>query len=290
MSLDYQTIMNYQFPDIRRTYTKDESILYALGLGLGSDPMDEDQLKFVYEKNLQALPTMPVILGFDTIPLNQVPELSSINFTMLVHGEEYLTIHSPLPAEGTTLCRTKILDILDKGADKGAIIYRQKEIVNEADDTPLATLIDNIFLRGNGGFGGEPGPVPAPPVHKLPESEPDATLDLPTLPQAAMIYRLSGDYNPLHVDPEFAAAARFDRPILHGLCTFGMAGQAVIKQFCGYDPTGLKALQVRFSAPVFPGETVRFEMWRDGSVISIRAVSVERDVVVLNNGRAEIVE
>ncbi len=288
MSLDYQTIMNYQFPDIRRTYTKDDTILYALGLGLGSDPMDEDQLLFVYEKNLQALPTMPVILGFDTVPLNEVPELSSINFTMLVHGEEYLTAHNPLPAEGSTLCRTKILNILDKGADKGAIIYRQKEIVNEADDTLLATLIDNIFLRGNGGFGGEPGPVPVPPVHKLPKTEPDETWELPTLPQTAMIYRLSGDYNPLHIDPEFATEAKFDRPILHGLCTFGMAGQAVIKQFCGYDPTKLKALQVRFSAPFFPGETIRFEMWRGGSEISLRAKSVERDVMVLNNGRAEI--
>ncbi len=288
MSLDYDTIMNYQFPDIRRDYTKKETMLYALGLGLGNDPMDEDQLKFVYEKNLQAMPTMPVILGFDDVPLSAIPELSSINFTMLVHGEEYLTVHNPLPVEGTTLCKTKILDILDKGADKGAIVYREKEIIDANTDTPLATMIDNIFLRGNGGFGGEPGPAPVPPVHKLPESEPEVIWDQPTLPQAAMIYRLSGDYNPLHVDPEFAAAAKWERPILHGLCNFGIAGQAVIKEYCGYDPTKLKALQLRFSAPFFPGETLRTEMWCEDNVVSFRALAVERDVVVLNNGRAEI--
>ncbi|MAF49600.1 MAG: MaoC/PaaZ C-terminal domain-containing protein [Rhodospirillales bacterium] len=288
MTLDYDAIMNYAFPDFRRDYSKKDTMLYALGLGLGSDPMDEDQLKFVYEKNLQAMPTMPVILGFDEVPLSGVPELRSIDFTMLVHGEEYLTIHNPLPVEGTTLCRTRILDILDKGADKGAIVYREKEILNAADDTILATTLDSIFLRGNGGFGGEPGPAPAPPVHKPPDTEPEVTWDRPTLPQAALIYRLSGDYNPLHAEPAFAAAAKWERPILHGLCSFGIAGQAVIKHFCDYDPGGLKALQVRFSAPFFPGETLRTEMWRDGDVVSFRARAVERDVVVINNGRADI--
>jgi acyl dehydratase len=288
MTLDYDAIMNYQFPDFRRDYGKKDTMLYALGLGLGSDPMDEDQLKFVYEKNLQAMPTMPVVLGFDEVPLSGVPELSSIDFTMLVHGEEYLTIHNPLPVEGATLCRTRILDILDKGADKGAIVYREKEIVNAADDTPLATTVDSIFLRGNGGFGGEPGPAPTPPVHKPPETEPEVTWDQPTLPQAALIYRLSGDYNPLHAEPAFAAAAKWERPILHGLCSFGIAGQAVIKHFCDYHPGKLKALQVRFSAPFFPGETLRTEMWRDGDVVSFRARAVERDVVVINNGRADI--
>jgi acyl dehydratase len=139
-------------------------------------------------------------------------------------------------------------------------------------------------MRGDGGFGGPAGPTPEP--HRLPEEPPHLSLDLPTLPQAALIYRLSGDYNPLHADPKIAAAAGFARPILHGLCTFGIASRAIVKACCGNDPDKLRKIQVRFSAPVFPGETIRTEIWRDGLTMSFRARAVERDTVVLNNGLA----
>lgn len=288
MGLDYQTIMNYKFPDFETSYDFKDTILYALGLGFGGDPMDEEQLGFVYEQNLQALPTMPVVLGFDKVSIRDIPELTSIDFNKLVHGEQSLVIHNPLPSEGAIRCETSIMDILDKGDGKGAILFREKKIIEAGSDKLFATAVDAIFLRGNGGFGGEPGPAPTPPAHKVPESEPEEICDLPSLPQAALIYRLSGDYNPLHAEPAFAAAAGFDKPILHGLCTFGMAAHAILKTYCGYDAAKFKSQQVRFSAPVFPGETIRTEMWREGNVISYRARVVERDVVVLNNGKVEI--
>jgi acyl dehydratase len=181
---------------------------------------------------------------------------------------------------------TRITQIIDKGADKGALILQERTVTDQATGEALATLTSTTFGRGDGGFGGpsEGGR----PVHQLPEREPDEACDLATLPQAALIYRLSGDYNPLHADPKVARSANFEAPILHGLCTLGVASHAILKTQCGYDPTRFKSLSLRFSAPVYPGETIRTEIWRDGDVVSFRARVVERDVVVLNNGRAEI--
>jgi acyl dehydratase len=150
----------------------------------------------------------------------------------------------------------------------------------------VCSLTSTSFARANGGFGGPSGPTREP--HALPSRKPDMICDLPTLPQAALIYRLSGDYNPLHAEPAFAKRAGFKAPILHGRCTFGIAGHAVLKTCCAYDPARLIAMEGRFSAPVFPGETVRTEMWQDGNVISFRALIVDRDAVVLTGGRAEV--
>jgi acyl dehydratase len=150
----------------------------------------------------------------------------------------------------------------------------------------IATLTQTTFCRGDGGFGGPARETPAP--HALPERAPDLVCDLPTRPEMALIYRLSADPNPLHVDPDVAKAAGFPRPILHGLATFGVAGHALLKSVCGYDPARLRAMAGRFSAPVFPGETIRTEMWRDGGVVSYRSRVVERDAVVINNGSAEV--
>jgi len=150
----------------------------------------------------------------------------------------------------------------------------------------VATVTQTTFCRGDGGFGGPPRETPKP--HPIPERAPDLTCDLATRPEAALLYRLSGDPNPLHVDPETAKKAGFPRPILHGLATFGVAGHALLKTLCGYDPSKLTSMAGRFSAPVFPGETIRTAIWRDGNVISFRAHAVERDVVAINNGRAEV--
>ncbi|MDP6175427.1 MAG: MaoC family dehydratase, partial [Rhodospirillales bacterium] len=207
---------------------------------------------------------------------------------MLVHGEQKLVIHKPLSAEGRVETSTRVIQILDKGADKGAIMYRERKMTCGITGDALATLGESFFLRGSGGFGGQPGPTP--PAHTLPEREPEESLDIATLPQAALIYRLSGDYNPLHAEPAFAARAGFDKPILHGLCSFGVTCRAVLKTYCGGVPERLKSIQVRFSAPVFPGETIRTEMWRDGSEVSFRARVVGRGVLVINNGKAEIAD
>jgi acyl dehydratase len=150
----------------------------------------------------------------------------------------------------------------------------------------IGTVTQTIFCRGDGGFGGPPREAPAP--HPIPARAPDVVCDLGTRPEMALIYRLSGDYNPLHAEPAFAKAAGFPRPILHGLGTFGVSGHALLKTMCGYDPARLASFGCRFSAPVFPGETIRTEMWRDGDVVSFRARVIERDVIAINNGRAEV--
>jgi acyl dehydratase len=212
---------------------------------------------------------------------------TGIDWKRVLHGEQEIVIHKPLPASATVVGRTVIDEIVDKGAGKGALLYSHRDIRDKESGELLASLASTSFLRGDGGFGGPSGPTR--PVHALPERAPDTVLDLATLPQAALIYRLSGDYNPLHADPEVAKAAGFPRPILHGLCTFGVAGHALLRALCGYDPARLRRMAVRFSAPVFPGETVRTEIWREGEGrFGFRCRVVERDIVVLNNGLAEI--
>ncbi len=179
-----------------------------------------------------------------------------------------------------------IEEIVDKGAGKGALLYSRRDVRDKETGDLLASLRSTSFLRGDGGFGGPSGPTR--PVHALPERAPDLVCDIATLPQAALIYRLSGDYNPLHADPEIAAVAGFPRPILHGLCTFGVAGHALLRTLCGYDPARLRRMEARFSAPVFPGETVRTEIWRDGpGRAGFRCRVLVRDAVVINNGLAE---
>lgn len=284
MAIDYDKLKNWDFGEIEQTYTTKDSILYALGLGLGADPMDERQLRFVYEDGMAALPTMSVVLGYPGFWLKD-PE-TGVDWVKVLHGEQGIIVHKPLPAEGTVVGRTRVTEIIDKGEGRGALILSERDVVDKASGDLLATLTSTTFARGDGGFGGPEGPSPKP--HALPERDADEVCDLPTLPQAALIYRLSGDFNPLHADPKVAVAAGFERPILHGLCTLGVAGHALLKTACGYDPARFKSMALRFSAPVYPGETIRTEIWRDDGLISFRSSVVERDVVVLNNGRAEV--
>jgi acyl dehydratase len=284
MPIVYEKLLTLKIPEVEQTYGPKDAMLYALGLGLGHDPMDEAELAFVTEKNLKVLPTFPVVLGY---PGSWTRELDTgIDYVKVVHGEQVVMLHAPLPARGAVIGRSRILDVVDKGAGKGALIYSERVIVDKQSGAPLATLTQTTFARGDGGFGGPQRPTPAP--HTLPERATDYTCDLPTRPETALIYRLSADRNPLHSDPAVAKAAGYPRPILHGLATFGVAGHAVLKTLCGYDPSRLTAIAGRFSSPVYPGETIRTEMWRDGGVVSFRARVVERDVVAINNGRAEI--
>ena len=286
MAINYEKLMAWKFPEVEQTYSKRDVMLYALGLGFGADPMDENQLQYVYEENLKALPTMAVVLGSPGSWM-RAPE-SGINYLKVVHGEQWLTAHKPLPPEATVVGHTRITNVIDKGEGKGAVVYIERKLYNKTNGDPLSTIVSSTFARGDGGFGGPSGPTP--PLHTVPEGTPEKTCDLATLPRQALIYRLSGDYNPLHGDPKVAKAAGFPMPILHGLCTYGTAAHAVIKTCCGYDASRLTGLQVRFSAPVYPGETIRTEMWKSGGVVSFRSRVLERDVVVLSNGRADIRE
>ena len=283
MAIDYQRLKNLAIPEVEQVYTSKDTILYALGLGFGADPVDAHQLKFVYEDGLKALPTMPVVLA----PLARAGVDLGINRTLVVHGEQGLTLHKPVPASGTVVGRTYLEEIIDKGAGKGALLYFRREVANKETGELVASITSTTFARGDGGFGGPTGP--GKPIHELPTRAPDLSCDIATLPQAALIYRLSGDYNPLHADPGFAKAGGFPRPILHGLCTYGVAGHALLRLVCDYDPTRLKRMDVRFSAPVYPGETIRTETWREGAGrFGFRCRIVERDVVAINNGLAEV--
>ena len=284
MPFDPEKLLSLDLPEVEHTYTGKDTILYALGLGCGADPEAPDDLRFVYENGLNALPTMAVVLAYQGNWLSS-PE-STVDYSKVLHGEQSLTLHRPVPSAGTVIGRTRIVDLLDKGKDKGAVLYSERTILDKASGAPIATMGSTTMLRGDGGWGGKSGPQPAP--HRLPETAPETHLDLKTHPNSALIYRLSGDWNPLHADPKAAAAGGFARPILHGLCTFGVAGLALVKACCGGDPARLKSMQVRFSAPVYPGETIRTEMWREADRVSFRARAVERDAVVLNNGLATV--
>ena len=284
MAIVYDKLLALKIPDVERTYTKRDPIFYALSLGFGQDPMNDDELSFVLENDLKVLPTFPVVVaqpGFWARELD-----SGIDWVKVVHGEHNLILHKPLPTAGTVTSHTRVVDAIDKGSGKGALVISERTINDKATGELYATIVQTTFARGDGGFGGPQRPSPAP--HALPDRAPDLTCDLPTRPEMALLYRWNADMNPLHADPAIAKAAGFPRPILHGLATFGVAGHAILKTLCGYDPARFKSIAGRFSSPVFPGETIRTEMWRDGPIVSFRARLVERDVVVLNNGRAEI--
>ena len=285
MVLDPQKILNWPFQPVEQTYTERDTILYALGCGLGIDPLDEAQLRFVFEEpELLALPSMAAVLsppGFWA----RHPD-SGIDWVRILHGEQAMEIHKPLPAAAKVVATAKVTDIVDKGTGRGALLIVQRTVRDVDTGEPLATLRSTTFARGDGGCGGTT--ETAPPPHPVPDRAPDEICDLPTAPNSALIYRLSGDPNPLHASPSVARDAGFDRPILHGLCSWGLAGHAILRTWCDYDPARIRSMALRFSAPVYPGETIRTEMWRDGGTVSFRAMVAERDAVVLNNGRAEI--
>jgi acyl dehydratase len=285
MPIDYEKLINWKIPEVGQQFTRRDTMLYALGVGLGADPCDASELKFVYEQDLQALPTMAIILGYPG-PWHAHPD-TGITRSHVVHGEQSFVIHRPLPVEGEIVGLTRVAGVVDKGKDKGALVMTECTVRDKAGGNTLCTLTSTTFCRADGGFGGPAGPARTP--HPVPATPPDAVCDLPTLPQAALIYRLSGDYNPLHADPAAAQKAGYPRPILHGRCTFSVAGHAILKTCCGYDPARFRSMEGRFSSPVYPGETIRTEIWRNGNIVSFRSTVPARGVTVLNNGRAEII-
>lgn len=287
MPIDRDRLLNWKFEDVEHNYTCRDTMLYALSLGVGSDPVDEDQLRFVFEKDLATLPSMAVVLAYPGLWLQD--SRTGANWQQLLHGEQGIQLERPLPAEATVVGCTKVLDVLDKGERKGAHVLTERVLYDKASGERLARLTSTAILRADGGFGG-PSSGPLSKLRPPPDRKPDVTSDMPVLPQAALLYRLLGDYNPLHADPELARNAGFQRPILHGLCTFGIAGYALVKTVCNSRPERMAGMSVRFSAPAYPGETIRTEIWIEPEMVCFRARAVERDVVVLTNGVAQIAE
>ncbi|MFZ6761964.1 MaoC/PaaZ C-terminal domain-containing protein [Pseudoroseomonas sp. WGS1072] len=279
--IDYEKLLNFPIPEVRQRVTPRDAVFYALSIGLGQDPMDKRQLDYVdAHRALRVMPSMAVVIAHPGFWLAN-PE-TGVDAVKVVHGEQRITLHRPLPVDGEVIGRTRVTGIVDKGEGKGALLYSEKEITDAATGALLAVTGSTTFLRGDGGFGGPAGPVQ--PVHPVPETAPDITLDLATRPEQALYYRLNGDDNPLHADPDIAARAGFPRPILHGLCTLGVVTHALVRELGNYDAAAMKGLALRFSSPVYPGETIRTEIWKSGA---FRARVVERDVVVVNNGKAD---
>jgi acyl dehydratase len=284
MPLDPDRLLSLSIPEIRQSYGWRDSILYALGVGFGLDPTDERQLRFVDERKLQAVPTMANVLAYPGFWMRDLD--TGIDWVRVVHGEQAMRLHRPLPPEGEVVGRTRIVDLVDKGPGRGALVYAEREITNAITGERLATLLQTAFCRGDGGFGGKTT-IPRAP-HRVPHRPTDISVEMPTHPQLALIYRLSGDLNPLHSDPVIARKAGYDRPLLHGLATYGVAGHALLSALCSYQPERVLALEGRFSAPVFPGETITVDIWREEpGRAAFRARVAARDAVVLAHGHFE---
>jgi acyl dehydratase len=277
--MHYPEILAIRPDPVEFAYDDQFTMLYALGLGCG---VDQGDLRFVYEKDLQALPTMAVMMaGASGAFLTE----GGIDYTMIVHGEQRLTIHRPLPPTGRMISDARLLSVIDKGADKGALLNIASD-VRDAGGTHYATATMTLFCRGDGGFGGPTeGELTLAPV---PDRAPDLEVAIPTLPQQAAIYRLTGDRNPLHIDPDMATRVGFKAPILHGLCTYGIAGRAILRACCNNDPARIAGLDARFSSPVYPGETVTTRIWRDGNAVAFECVVAARGVTVIKSGACRL--
>ncbi len=281
MPIDRHSLLGAELPPTESAWDEDRVILYHLGLGAGADPVDPGELAYVYEGTLKVLPTFATIVPFlSMLGVTALPGMD-INPAMILHGEQRVTIHRPLPVRGKITNRGRVVGIHDKG--KGALI--EVEVVSSGDGGPLFTNRAGIFVRGEGGFGGDSPAATWPP---RPERAPDIVAKSATLPQQALIYRLSGDKNPLHADPGFAALAGFERPILHGLSTMGVVCKAVVDAALDGDPTRVGEFAGRFSGVVYPGETITTSIWREPGGLVVSAAVAERQAVVLDPAYARL--
>ncbi|QHE84187.1 MaoC/PaaZ C-terminal domain-containing protein [Hydrogenophaga sp. BPS33] len=279
MPLDYQRLLAHEFPVVEQTYTERDCMLYALSVGFGRDPLAAADLPYVYERDLRVAPTLAVALGFRSIREAQL----GIDYARVVHSEQRLTLHAPLPSAATVLCRTRVAEAVDKGEGRGAILYLERTLHDKATGTHLATSTMAAFCRGDGGFGGPVTQAPAP--HALPERAPDRVVSIALPANIALYYRLSGDYNPLHIDPAVAARAGFQRPILHGLQVYGEVAREALLHDAGGDAARFVGIDCRFTGSLYPGDTIDVSFWQQGDALGFRVTPQGRDGVALDNGR-----
>ena len=281
--LDVEKLRAYAVPQARDDYDPRDVILYALGVGAGlSDEIDETT--FLHERSTQVIPTMAVVLG--SPGFWGMDPACGLDWANVMHGEERVRLFEPLDPSGIVIGETRVVDLADKGAGKPALVRSVKEL-RTPGGTLVAEAVETWIVRGAGGFDGARD-LPGEPLPTVPDRAPDFQVDLPTSANQAAIYRLSGDRNPLHIDPVFALSAGFDRPILHGLSTMGVATRALIHACCHGDARLLREVAVRFTAPVYPGDTIRTQIWQEGTALHFRAEAVERAVRVIDNGLAAI--
>lgn len=282
MPINYDALMSTSVLDEPVEYVEKDTMLYAIGIGFGSDPMDSRELPYVTE--IRALRTVPSLASM-LLPGNLLDDCGW-DRSKVLHSEQRLELYRPLPPAARLLTNNRVVAVYDGGAERGAKILLESEARLARDDTVLFLLSNTLIARGDGDFGGPAEPVTEP--HKMPQREPDLSCDLPTRPDQALLFRLSGDLNPLHADPVFARQAGFSAPILHGRCTYGIACHAILKTICDYDFTLISGFDVRFSAPAYPGDVITTEMWQDRNVITFRCRVKERDVTVIDNGKCTL--
>jgi acyl dehydratase len=271
--IDVHRLLALVIPARRHSYTERDSILYALGVGFGSDPMDRDELRFVYEEGLKAVPTQATTIAWDR---SWVPA-SGIDWAKVVHGEQLIIMGQALRPSGDIISTARVLEVLDKGT--GALVRVETRLQDALTQAWLCTATTSFFVRGAAGVGAAVRKTrrhPSPP-----DSLPDATHEVQTFGHQALLYRLSGDRNPHHASPVAAQAGGFARPVLHGLCTYGLACRSVLRAFCNFEPARIASFGARFSAPVFPGDTLRFDMWKDGNDVTLRGHCPQRGSMVI---------
>ena len=282
MSARYDELMALKSLGQNYAYADRDVMLYAYGIGMGADPMDEKELAFVNEAYFTARPVKVVPTFASVAAWGAGPGEMNLNRLLVVDGERDITFHRPMPVAAKITADSSVLGVFDKGKDKGLVV-RHKTVLKDETGTELATLVASRFARGDGGIGGPSEGQPE--AHAMPSRAPDKTVEITTRPDQALVYRLCGDRNPLHSDPEFAKRGGFPKPILHGMCTYGITCRGVLQTFADYDPSAFKQHAVRFSSPVYPGETVSMDLCKDGNVVSFEAKIKERGVTVIKIGR-----
>ena len=284
MPIDLEKAVGAELIGNTFSWSEEDVILYHLGIGAGDPPTDPDELRYAYEGDLHVLPTYATIPQFPIMMSMGVAAGFEVNPAMILHGEHEVVIHETIPTSGTVTQTGRVTGVFDKG--KGALAVVEIDSVLERTGRPLFSNRASVFIRGEGGFGGESGPATATPT---PIRQPDQVVETTTLPQQALLYRMaSGDKNPLHVDPGFASFAGFDRPILHGLCTYGMVVKAVVDHAVGSGPEGVASVCARFSGVVYPGETLLTRIWDQGDHLAMSAEAKERGATVLSNGMVSL--
>ncbi len=279
-----ENVLSKKFDPIEQRLSEKDCILYSLGIGIGMDPIDPKQLQFVYEKGLKAFPSHAVMIAYPG-PWMRAPELE-IDYSKLLHVGQSIKLHKAILPNRTYIGRHKVLGVIDKGKEKGALLYLEKTVWDKESDEIVSTITLSHYLRGDGGCGSSDYSPPLPV--EIPDRQSDQSIEYQIANNIALIYRLSGDPNAIHVDPEIAKDVGFNRPILHGLCSFGFATRAALDTYCDSDPELIQDIALRFSAPTLPGESLRFDFWEDGTDIKFTATNLERNVKVLNNGIARI--